>query len=140
MKPVHDLVASYLDWLKSTITVKDLDGWSQNSTPFLDRHNDYLQIYVKADGDSFLLTDDGFVLADLSASGCDIATPRRRELLTQIVNGFGLQVEDDELTTRATTSTFAQRKHSLLQAMISVNDLFLTSRSTVRGLFLEEVE
>lgn len=141
MNNPQDLVASYLHWLKDNITTRAVDGdWVQISTPFLDRHNDYMQIYVKADGSHLTLSDDGYVLSDLVASGCDVSTPRRKELLEQIVRGFGVNLSDDELTVSATMDSFAQRKHSLLQAMVSVNDLFLTSRHTVRGLFLEELE
>lgn len=140
MTTPQDLVTTYVDWLKQNITIRQVDGWVQMSTPFLDRHNDFMQIYVKADGDNLVLTDDGYVLNDLAASGCDTTTPRRRELLENIIRGYGVHLDHDELTVRATPATFAQRKHSLLQAMMSVGDLFLTSRSTVRGLFLEEVE
>lgn len=140
MSTAQELVASYLEWLKQNITAQDVGKWVQISTPFLDRHNDYTQIYVKAVADGLVLTDDGYVLGDLTASGCDVTSPRRRELLGQIVRGYGVQLEKDELTVRATAETFAQRKHALLQAMLNVNDLFLTSRSTVRGLFFEEIE
>lgn len=140
MNTSQELVTSYLDWLKQNITVREINEWIQISTPFLDRHNDYLQIYVRSNGEQLTLSDDGYVLADLISSGCDISTPRRRELLDQIIRGFGVHLEKDELLTRATKSNFAQRKHALLQAMVSVNDLFLTSRNTVRGLFLEELE
>lgn len=136
----QDLVASYLDWLKKNISVREIADWMQISTPFLDRHNDFMQIYVKAEDGSLLLTDDGYVLEDLAASGCDVDSPRRRELLETMLRGFGVKLDAGEITARATMDTFAQRKHALLQAMLGVNDLFLTSRSTVRGLFLEEIE
>lgn len=135
-----DLVTAYVEWIREHITVREVDGWVQVSSPFLDRHNDYMQIYVKAEGENLVLTDDGYVLNDLTASGCDIDTPRRRELLENIIRGHGVQLDHDELTVRATPTTFAQRKHSLLQAMLAVGDLFLTARSTVRGFFVEEVE
>lgn len=140
MSSSENLVTTYLDWLKQNITVREVDGWTQISAPFLDRHNDFMQIYVRAEGETLRLTDDGYVLSDLHASGVDLTTPRRRELLEQIIRGFGIQLDQDELTATATKSTFAQRKHALLQAMMSVNDLFLTSRGTIKGLFLEDVE
>lgn len=140
MTSPQDLVTTYVEWLRQNITVREVDGWVQMSAPFLDRHNDYMQIYVKADGDNLVLTDDGYVLNDLAASGCDLTTPKRRELLENIIRGHGIHLDHGELTVQATATTFAQRKHSLLQAMLTVNDLFLTTRATVRGLFLEEVE
>lgn len=140
MTAPQDLVTGYLQWLRQNITVREVDGWTELTTPFLDRHNDHLQIYIKAEGEEFVLTDDGYILNDLTLSGCDVSTPRRQELLRTLLAGFGVQVHDGALVTRANRGNFAQRKHALLQAMLAVNDLFLTSRSTVRGLFLEEVE
>lgn len=136
----EELVASYLDWLKQSISVQNIGDWIQISTPFLDRHNDHLQIYVRAEDGHLVLSDDGYILDDLEACGCDIGSPRRRELLQTILRGYGVELHNRELTVRATRETFAQRKHALLQAMLGVNDLFLTSRATVRGLFLEEIE
>lgn len=52
------LVSSYLAWLKSKIIVKEIDGIAEITTPFLDRHNDHLQFYVKKTNEGFILTDD----------------------------------------------------------------------------------
>lgn len=136
----QELVDAYVQWLKQNITVKDINGWIELTTPFLDRHNDHLQIYVKILGDEIILTDDGYILSDLEMSGCDVATPRRRELLETTLAGFGVELQDGSLTARATRASFPQKKHALVQAMLAVNDLFMTSRSTVRSLFIEDVE
>lgn len=40
--------STYLDWLKSEITEEDLgNGYTEITAPFLDRHNDYIQIIYK---------------------------------------------------------------------------------------------
>lgn len=46
----------------------------------------------------------------------------------------------DGLFIHATLDNFAQKKHFLLQAMLSVNDMFMTTRANVNSVFLEEVE
>lgn len=119
MTSVEELVNEYLQWLKENITLGELDGWFEVTTPFLDRHNDHLQVYVKADGNEFVLTDDGYVVKDLAMTGCEASTPRRRELLETTLAGFELQ--DQALTTRATHQNSARKKHALLQAMLAVN-------------------
>lgn len=140
METREALVESYLAWVKARLTSETIGDWIRLTTPFLDRHNDFMEIFVKVDGDRLILTDDGYVLNDLEQSGCAVTSGRRRELLDQILSGHGVSLHDDELTIQANLSNFAQRKHLLLQAMLAVNDLFLTSRPIVRGLFLEEVE
>jgi hypothetical protein len=47
--------------------------------------------------------------------------------------------ERGELFVEASEEHFAQKKHVLLQAMIAVNDMFMTSKHRVATLFLEDV-
>ena len=53
---------------------------SKSTTPYLDRHNDQLQIYATKTNGHFALTDDGYIIQDLQSSGCDLKTERRRTL------------------------------------------------------------
>ncbi|MBI3464316.1 MAG: DUF1828 domain-containing protein [Planctomycetes bacterium] len=136
----EDLVTRYLEWLRSKITVSEIAGVCEITTPFLDRHNDYVQIYVRRANGLLVLTDDGYTMRDLATSGCEITSPRRKEILQTILNGFGVRLEDDELTVEARLDDFPQKKHALLQAMLAVDDMFMTARSQVASLFLEDVE
>ena len=48
MNEIDTLIESYFKWLKDKTIVKQLsDNWTEITTPYLDRHNDYLQIYAK---------------------------------------------------------------------------------------------
>ncbi len=134
------LVDSYVDWLKSNIYPVEMGSYWQITTPFLDRHNDHLQIYVKEEGGAFFLTDDGYIINDLAMSRCEINSPRRRKILEQTLNGFGIRLDDDALVVEATAHSFPQKKHLLLQAMLTVNDMFMLSQQRVRGVFLEDVQ
>jgi hypothetical protein len=138
--PCQVLVDAYIEWLRSKITVAEINGACEITTPFLDRHNDYMQIYIKPTNGSYLLTDDGYTLNDLSLSGCDVSSPGRHRLLTTILNGLGVRLDDDELVVEARPETFPQKKHALLQAMLAVNDMFMTAKSHVTSLFMEDVE
>jgi hypothetical protein len=134
-----ELVESYLSWVRDRISVADIDGVCEITTPFLDRHNDRLQIYVEKTDKGLRLTDDGYVIGDLEASGCSIDTPNRRALLQTVINGFGVHEQDGELFAEASTASFPQKKHALLQSMLAVNDMFMTARQRVATLFLEDV-
>ncbi|MDZ4780391.1 MAG: DUF1829 domain-containing protein [Planctomycetia bacterium] len=134
------LVAAYSDWLKEHTSVQNLDGICEITTPFLDRHNDHLQLYVQRSRNGFLLSDDGYTIRDLRMSGCELVSAKRKESLHQILNGFGVRLVDDELQTEAQFASFPQKKHNLLQAMMAVGDLFVLANPTVKSLFYEDVE
>lgn len=133
------LVAAYLAWLKAKITVKEINGVCEITTPFLDRHNDRLQIYVHKKDGGLLLSDDGFVMSDLEMCGCGLDTPHRREMLKTILAGYGTRIENAELVIEASEDNFPQKKHALLQSMLAINDMFMTARPRVASLFLEDV-
>ncbi|MBI4321324.1 MAG: DUF1829 domain-containing protein [Chloroflexi bacterium] len=136
---IQRLLEQYRAWLKDKTTLRQVDGWVEITTPFLDRHNDYLQIYVRREDHRYLITDGGYIIQDLRSSGCDLDTSKRKALLLQTVNGFGVRFEKNELTIRASAENFAMRKHNLVQAMLAVNDLFYLAVPVVGSLFLEDV-
>jgi hypothetical protein len=41
------LLDQYVEWLKSKMALRQIDGWIEITTPFLDRHNDYMLIYAR---------------------------------------------------------------------------------------------
>lgn len=67
---------------------------------------------AKVPNRAFILTDDGYVLDDLAQAGVDVTSGKRR---------LGI------------------RKHSLLQAMLAVADMFYLASPTVVSLFHEDV-
>lgn len=136
----EQLVASYLEWLRGRITVADINGVCEITTPFLDRHNDLLQIYVEPSNGNLRLTDDGYILGDLESSGFTIDTNKRRDMLRLVLNGFGVEERDGELLVETSIEKFPQKKHALVQAMLAVNDMFMTARPHVATLFLQDVE
>ena len=136
---IPDLLDEYWTWLRDKTTVRDVDDWSEITTPFLDRHNDSLQIYVRRDGDRYLLTDDGYTIIDLEQSGSHLDTPKRSELLRLTLRGFGVQNNGKALEVHASRRDFALKKHNLVQAMLAVNDLFYLAAPHVETLFYEDV-
>lgn len=134
-----NLVNSYTSWLEENISAAEINGYIEITTPFLDRDNDYLQIYVKQTDTGLELTDDGYILSELSMIGVEINSKKRKDILDTILNGFGVSVDGHALTIKANLQNYPQRKHALIQAMLGVNDMFMTARPTVVSLFLEDV-
>ena len=137
---VQALLEEYWTWLRSKTTLREINDWIEITTPYLDRHNDRLQIYAKRQGDRYLLTDDGYILEDLEQSGCEIKGGRRQALLEMTLNGFGVREIENELRVYASQDDFALRKHNLVQAMLAVNDIFyVVQPASVTNLFYEDV-
>ena len=91
---VQSLLDRYWMWLRDETILRQIGEWVEITTPYLDRHNDCLQIYAKRDDGGFVLTDDGYTVADLEQSGCPIDSPRRQALFTTTLSGFGVQISE----------------------------------------------
>lgn len=139
---VQTLIHSYADWMEEQISVRTISEYEEITTPFLDRHNDYIQIYLKELSENdYLLTDGGYIINDLQACGCPIDTEKRIALLHETLRGFGVKLEEEnELTVRTSRENFPQKKHNLIQAILAVNDLAYTSKQNVGQLFIEDVK
>jgi hypothetical protein len=139
VEEVQNLLDRYVLWLKDKTSVRQLAEWVEITTPYLDRHNDYVQIYAKPLENGYLLTDDGYTITDLIQSGCKLDSPKRQDLLKMTLNGFGIRNNSGSLEVQASADNFALRKHNLIQAMLATNDLFYLAAPMVASLFYEDV-
>ena len=121
---IKNLMDEYVIWLKDKTTFCQIDDWVEITTPYIDRHNDYLQIYAKRENGKFLLTDDGYTINDLQLSGCNLDSKKRKDLLYMTLNGFGIRLNGEALETYATNNNFGFNKHNLIQAMLAVEAIF----------------
>jgi len=135
----QQFINEYLQWLKDEHEVTALDGSCQISTPFLDRHNDAIEIFVEKKNGSLRLTDDGYTVRDLRASGMEFTTEKRKAHLAAVLNGFGVRQEGDEICVVGSLEDFPQKKHNLIQAILAVNDMFVMAEEHVLSLFKEDV-
>ena len=126
-----DLVTSYFEWFKSQFVSVKKGSYTEITTAFLDRHNDKIQIYAIKNESGYLLTDFGETLSDLFMSGVSLDKGKRKVILEGILKGFGVTQKDDELTITAEQSNQALRMNNLIQAILSVNDLFCLAQPTV---------
>ena len=47
---IEQLLHNYRAWLRDKTTLHEVNGeWVEITTPYLDRHNDALQIYIRAE-------------------------------------------------------------------------------------------
>jgi hypothetical protein len=139
IQEIQRLLDDYHAWLKDKTALRQIDQWVEITTPYLDRHNDYVQIYAKPANGGFTLTDDGYTIDDLEQTGCKLESRKRQDLLRMTLNGFGVQMDGKALQVHASPDNFALRKHNLVQAMLAVNDMFYLAVPMVASVFYEDV-
>ena len=109
------------------------------TTPYLDNANDYLQIYVRQVEDSIYFTDDCATIRNLKMHGFQF-TQARKTRLQQILNQYGVKLNGDELICKAPVSSFAQKKHLFVQAMLRIDDMFAISKPKGTSFFLNDIQ
>jgi len=141
VKTMKELIHSYYDWLKETVEIKTVNEHLEVTTPFLDRNNDAIQFYLKQEKDGTIhFSDDGFFLNELEFEGIHFKTPKRKQILNDILFQHHLQIDEyGAITTTATAEDFNLKKHFYIQGLKSIDDLYVTNRNNVTGIFSEEV-
>ena len=77
IEEIRGLIDEYHAWLKDKTALRQVGQWIEITTPYLDRHNDYIQIYAKRSNGGIILTDDGHTIEDLELSGCKLESRKR---------------------------------------------------------------
>lgn len=136
---IQTLIDEYAAWLRSEITFQQVGEYYEITAPYLDSANDYLQIYVRQEGDEILFSDDGMTIRNLEMNGFQF-TPMRTKYLKRILMQYGVSEHRCELVAKAPRKDFAQKKHLFIQAMLRVDDMFALSKPKVASLFLDDVQ
>jgi predicted RNA-binding protein Jag len=117
-------INNYIEWLKQKILITQIGEWYEITIPFLDYHNDQIQIYAKIDNDNIVLTDNGNTLNELELLGVSIErSEKRRNEFNVILNRFGVKHENDQLTAYADKKNFPEVMHRLIQAILFLNSM-----------------
>lgn len=140
METIEQKMNEYFNWLKQSYKYKEMDSSTEITTPFRNHLNDYIRIYADLlPNDEIRLSDDGLTFNELEMFGIDVNTKTRDRLIQNVLNQFNLKLDNDEIITDLQHESFAQSKHNLLQGILKIYDLTLTSKSNVSSLFYEDV-
>ncbi|HDD7651351.1 TPA: DUF1828 domain-containing protein, partial [Staphylococcus aureus] len=92
----------------------------------------FIRIYADTlPNNEICLSDDGLTINELEMLGIDINTKTRTKLIQNILNQFNLKLVDKEITADVKNESFAQSKHNLIQGILKIYDLTLTTKSNV---------
>lgn len=135
------LINSYLDWYKNKITYRQLENAEQIITPYLNHLNDRISLFVEIlDNEKIKLSDDGVTLNELELMALKINTDTRTKIINDTLFNYGVKLEDGILYVIATNvADFPQKKHNLIQTILSLYDLLFTNTNNVKSLFKEDV-
>lgn len=136
---IQKLIDDYASWLKQEITFEKVGEYYEITTPYLDSANDYLQIYVRQIGDDIYFTDDSATIQNLKMNGFKFTSTRKKHL-KQILNQYAVRLDGDELICKAPVTSFAQKKHLFIQAILRIDDMFAISKSKVSSFFLDDIQ
>ncbi len=136
-------VENYLQWLRANMAQNVIrDGMIEVTTPFLDRHNDYTQIYVIDSGKGkYTVSDDGYTINDLEMCGVELTTSKRKDIFHHTLNRMGVKYNEasQELYIECSQKDLPAAQHRLIQSVLDVNDMFYLAGPTVKSLFFEDV-
>lgn len=130
----------YASWIRDSMRAVEEDNSVRIIGPMLDRDNDNMSVLMaRTEDGGYVLTDLGEIVGALEMDGCSVRKGSRHDRLLQVLNGYGVSIEDDEIFVRCSRSELVPKMNMLFQAMASVDDLFFTSQDSVRNLFAEDV-
>ncbi len=137
------MIDEYTRWFRSRVEIKKIDetDYIEVTTPFLDRDNDRIQLYVKSIEDNKIrLSDGGDTLSELELIGIDTERGKKREFIETILRQNGATLYNSEIVVVTTYENFPIAKNSIIRAILAVNDLYYLTPRTVSTVFKEEVE
>lgn len=135
---IQDYKRRYIDWLENELNFVQVGEFCEINAPFLDHNNDYLQFYIKQADGQILFTDDGGTLQALISEGLTLSSARKAQL-NSILRSYGVKLSGTALTTESSLSDFPQKKHMFMQAMLKVDDLYMTIKTKSGKLFTDEI-
>lgn len=141
---ISEMQLLYDNWNKNQLQLDDHEDFILITTPFLDLHHDLLQlVFTKDSRGGYKLSDDGYILSELSILGIDIfSSPKRKSFFDMTLRIFG--VENNRATGELSISfnslsDYPKKQNNLIQCLLRVSDMLLTARNTVISIFAEEV-
>jgi hypothetical protein len=138
---MENLIKKYVDWLNNKISFRQLGDWFEITTPFLNHHNDYIQIYARKEDSRILISDNGVTIDELEMTGVNIdRSDKRKSELAVILNSFGIKRDEKNgLFINCFENNFPESKHRFIQAILSVYDMYMLAEAKVESFFFEDV-
>lgn len=110
------------EWGKDIADAEKIGNYYEVSTTALDHNNDFIQFYIRQDGNRFLFSDDGDTLSALESEGVFLSQ-KVREGIAETLHQYDAKLEGDALTAESSVAEYPQTKKKFIQAMMKVDGL-----------------
>jgi Domain of unknown function DUF1828 len=131
MNIAEEIKHNYLKWISDNTRIFQNGENHAISTPFLNTHNDHIEIYIETlANNKILLHDGGETIEDLKWQGVDLdGSPKRQKMLEEILRSYGVKRQGNRIETIITQADAGIRKHFLVQSILAINDMYMLSQS-----------
>ena len=136
---IDKYINDYISWLRSEIKFAKIGEYYEITSPYLDNNNDYIQIYVKQEKQTIFFSDDGYTLNNLKSHGLELTKSRKQQLYNILIQ-FGVEIKGNELVTKSSPHEFPVKKHMFIQAIMHINDMYLTLRTKNISYFIDDIQ
>lgn len=135
---IKAFIDEYISFLKDNLNVKKIGDFHEITLPFYDRNNDALVIYVVQDDNGYLVSDDAHTIDNLVISGLNLSD-KRKKTMEIICAKMGVVIHNNQLQIHASAKDLVNKVHTLAQAMLRIDDMYLTSQNRVSSYFIEDL-
>ncbi|MCJ9673652.1 MULTISPECIES: DUF1828 domain-containing protein [unclassified Neorhizobium] len=141
MSDAQSILSSLHRSFSDAISVRPVPAGVAINSPFFDGSGDHIAFYARDTEDGIILEDDGDFLPHLIASGIDIETGQRRQLLDNLLAEAGAYWD---------TETFEIRSHSIplehvgaasvrfLSGLLRIRTIESLTKENIRSTFKED--
>lgn len=140
---IDQLKKEYIEWMTKEIQLEEFNNFIEITTPFVDMHHDNISLFLVNNQGKYKLTDDGYLVDELHSLGIIIKKSKKRNnYFKSTLKVFGINYNDitNELFINfSDTKEFPEMQQRLIQCVIRVSDMMMTSHNRVASLFKEDV-
>ncbi|WP_232298639.1 DUF1828 domain-containing protein [Companilactobacillus ginsenosidimutans] len=134
-------INEYTDWINKKCILNKFDGGDEIVTPFTNIIGDRIPIYVTVlSMERIRISDDGETLSNLILSGIRIENNAREKTLNSILKSFNIKKSNQNiLELEGSSKDFASMSQKMIQAILRIDDLAMTRKSTINKMFNDKV-
>lgn len=140
---INRLPDIYFEWATRDIQFKSTDDVIVIETPFVDMYHDSIELYVEELSNKYKLSDDGYTMSELGSLGVSIKNSNKRlTFFRKTLRNFGVSFDENTLELFVVFNNLNQLptiQFRLVQCLIQISDILLTSREHVANLFIEDI-
>ena len=134
------IVKRYMDRLYQDFRVESDDEGCTLTMPYLDRHRNFIQVYITKTESGATLSDYGDTISDLRICGLAIDNHGRRQALNEQLSLFGIELDGDELRMSSSWDDSPALLHEFTQGILAIGGLIHMATAEVEERLPEEAE